>query len=448
MKPVIVLVGRPNVGKSTLFNRLVRGRRAIVADEPGVTRDRAYAEARLGGRDFLLVDTGGLVPGEPQGLYGAMARQTERAIAEADAIVFLVDARAGLTAADREIADRLRREARRVWLAVNKAEGLAPGVAAAEFHALGLGVPHPVSAEHGEGVRELFEAVLGELPALPAPEGPAQKEKIPRVAIVGRPNAGKSTLVNALVGEERVVAHPEPGTTRDAVEVPFERAGRRYVLVDTAGLRRRARIEQGVEAFSVVRTLRAIELADVAVLLIDATAGVTDQDAHIAGHLYERGRAVVVAVNKWDAVDREARARLRAELSARLGFLAFAETHFVSALLARGLGPLLAAVDRAHASATAKLPTPRLTRVLQAAVERQAPPRARGRVRPKLRYAHQGGSTPPRIVIHGNALEHLSESYRRYLEGRFREAFGLRGTPIRIELRTGPNPFAGRRARS
>jgi GTP-binding protein len=445
VKPVIALVGRANVGKSTLFNRLTRSRSAIVVDVPGVTRDRHYGEGRLGGRSYIAIDTGGLEPDAPHEIYGEMARQTGQAIAEADAVIFLTDARAGLVPGDRAIAAQLRRLKGRVWVAANKAEGLAPETAAADFHELGLGAPAPISAAHGEGVGELMEAVLGEF--APEDEAPAAEEgRHPRVAVVGRPNVGKSTLVNALVGEQRMIAHAVPGTTRDAIEIGFERGGRRYTLVDTAGLRKRGKAGGDVERFSIVKTLRAIEAADVALLVLDAAEGISEQDAHVAGYILERGRAVVIAVNKWDAADREARERIRSELAWKIGFLGFADTHFISAREAKGLGALMRSVDAAFAAATAKLSTPRLTRALIAAVERQAPPR-RGYSRPKMRYAHQGGSNPPRIVIHGNALEHVGGGYLRYLEGWFRKAFDLRGTPVRIELRTGINPYARRRSR-
>jgi GTP-binding protein len=445
VKPVIALVGRPNVGKSTLFNRLTRRRDAIVVDVPGVTRDRHYGEGRLGGGAYLVIDTGGLEPAAKDGIFAAMARQTEQAIVEADAVILVTDARSGIVPADRDIAERLRRLHKRVWIAVNKSEGLAREAAVGEFHELALGSPAAISAAHGDGVAELMEAVLALFPA--AREEPAPEAGHPRVAIVGRPNVGKSTLVNALVGEARVLTFAEPGTTRDPIEVPFERVGRRYTLVDTAGLRRRGKAGAAVERFSIVKTLQAIEAANVAVLVLDALEGVSDQDAHVAGFILERQRAVVVAVNKWDAADRAARARMKAELASRLGFLGFAEQHVISAREARGLGALMRAVDGAYAAAMAKLSTPRLTRTLIAAVARQAPPR-RGYSRPKLRYAHQGGSNPPRIVIHGNALGHVGDAYRRYLEGVFRRTFHLTGTPVAIEFRTGRNPYAPPRLRA
>ena len=441
MKPVLALVGRPNVGKSTLFNRLTRTRQAIVHDLPGVTRDRHYGEGGLGARRFIAIDTGGFEPRAHEGLAVEMARQAEQAIAEADAVLLVFDARTGLTSADRDIAERLRRHAR-VWIAVNKAEGMQPETAVAEFHELGLGTPAALSAAHGEGVRELLEAVLAPFPE--DEERGEREERDIRVAIVGRPNVGKSTLINALVGEERVIAFDEPGTTRDPIEVPFQRAGRRYTLIDTAGVRRRGRTGTPPEYFSIVKALQAIEAANVAVLLLDAAQGVTEQDAHVAGYILERGRAVVLALNKWDAADKEARARTKSELAWKLGFLAFAEAHAISAKDAKGLGALMRAVDTAHAAAMARLSTPKLTRAMIAAVERQAPPRS-GLIRPKLRYAHQGGINPPRIIIHGNALDRVPPTYQRYLEGYFRDAFELVGTPLAIEFRTGRNPYAKRK---
>jgi GTP-binding protein len=446
MKPVIALVGRPNVGKSTLFNRLTRSRDAIVVDVPGVTRDRHYGEGRLGARGFIVIDTGGLEPGADAGVTREMARQAEQAIAEADAVVLMVDARAGLTALDRTIAEQLRRTARAVTIGVNKAEGLAPDIAAAEFHALGLGAPVAISAAHGEGMATLLEAVLAPIPQAPDAEPEDAAARHPRVAVVGRPNVGKSTLINALVGEARVIALDAPGTTRDAIEVPFARNGRPYTLIDTAGIRKRNRQGEAVERFSIVKTLQAIEEANVAILLLDAAEGINEQDAHVAGYLLERGRAVVVGVNKWDAADETMRARVRDELRWKLGFLDFAEVHMISAQRGRGLEALMRSVDTAYAAAMAKLSTPKLTRALMAAVERQAPPR-RGPIRPKLRYAHQGGMNPPRVIIHGSALDRVPDTYRRYLEGWFREAFALVGTPMRVELRSGRNPYAPRKSR-
>jgi GTP-binding protein len=442
VKPVIALVGRPNVGKSTLFNRLTRSRDAIVHDVPGVTRDRHYGEGRLGSRAFIAIDTGGFEPRAPEGIFVEMARQAEQAMVEADAIVFLVDGRGGLTAGDRAIAERLRKLRTPKYLAVNKTEGMQSDIAVAEFHELGLGAPAAISSAHGEGVRELMDLVLEKFPE---ETEPSEEEKgHPRVAVVGRPNVGKSTLVNALVGEERVITFDQPGTTRDPIEVPFERGGRRYTLIDTAGLRRRGKTGEAVEYFSIVKALQAIEAANVAILLLDAATGITEQDAHVAGYVLERGRAVVLAVNKWDAADKEARERMKMELAWKLGFLGFAETHYISAKEGKGLAPLMRSVDAAYAAAMARLSTPKLTRAMIAAVERQQPPLS-GRFRPKLRYAHQGGINPPRIIIHGNSLDRLSESYKRYLENYFREAFKLAGTPMRIEFRTGRNPYAGKR---
>ena len=445
MKPVIALVGRPNVGKSTLFNRLTRRRDAIVVDIPGVTRDRHYGEGLLGGRSCIVIDTGGLEPDTPEGIYADMARQTEQAIVEADAVILLTDARAGLTPGDRVIAQKLRRLKDRVWIAANKSEGFDPETAAAEFHELGLGNPTAISAAHGNGVMALIEAVLKPFPEDPDNE---REEKHPRVAIVGRPNVGKSTLVNALVGEERVIAHDAPGTTRDAIEVPFERGGRRYTLIDTAGLRKRGRSHGAVvEKFSIVKTLQAIEAANVAVLVLDAVEGVSEQDAHVAGYILERGRALVVAVNKWEAADKAARERVTQDLRWQLGFLGFAEQLFISARSGKGVGEVLRAADGAYAAAMAKLSTPKLTRSLIAAVERQMPPHRRGYARPKMRYAHQGGSNPPRVIIHGNSLQHVPDGYKRFLEGWFRDEFKLTGTPMSIEFRTGRNPYDENRTR-
>jgi len=442
MKPVIALVGRPNVGKSTLFNRLTRRRDAIVVDVPGVTRDRHYGEGRVGGRPFIVIDTGGIEPGTKDGIFAQMARQAEQAIAEADAVAFLTDGRGGLHDDDRLIAARLRKLRSRVWLVVNKTEGMASDAAVAEFHALGLGQPQPISSAHGDGVGDLIDGVLADFPRADERAEEA-RDKHPRVAIVGRPNVGKSTLVNAVVGEERVIAFGEPGTTRDAIEVPFERAGRQYTLIDTAGLRKRGKQGEATEKFSIVKTLQAIEQSNVAVLVLDAAEGVSEQDAHVAGYILERGRALVIAVNKWDATPPGARERVKQELAWKLVFLRFAETHYLSAKSGKGLGELMRSVDGAYAAAMAKLSTPRLTRTLIAAVERQPPPR-KGMRRPKLRYAHQGGQNPPRIIVHGNSLDELPDSYRRYLEGVFRDTFALVGTPMRVEFRTGRNPYAGR----
>ena len=446
MKPVIALVGRPNVGKSTLFNRLTRSRDAIVHDVPGVTRDRHYGEGRVDDRAFIAIDTGGLEPTAQDGIFAEMARQAEQAIAEADAVVFVVDARAGLAPGDRAIAERLRRVSTPKHVAVNKAEGMPSHTAVAEFHELGLGAPAAISGAHGEGVRELLDVALTPFPEEERDEEEDADRGHPRVAVVGRPNVGKSTLINALVGEERVIAYDQPGTTRDPIEVPFERAGRRYTLVDTAGVRRRGKTGTPVEYFSIVKALQAIEAANVAILTLDAVEGITEQDAHVAGYILERGRAVVIAVNKWDAARKEQRERMKAELEWKLGFLGFAEVHTISAKDAKGLGPLLRSVDAAFAAAMARLSTPRLTRALIAAVEQQAPPKS-GPVRPKLRYAHQGGVNPPRIVIHGNALDRVPASYTRYLEGYFRRRFELVGTPLAIELRTGRNPYAQKKSR-
>ena len=438
MKPTLVIVGRPNVGKSTLFNRLTKTRDALVADIPGLTRDRHYGHGRVGGRPYLVVDTGGFEPQAKAGIMHEMARQAEAAIAEADTLLFVVDGRAGVTPQDKVIAERLRKTGRPLLLVVNKGEGVNRAVFAAEFHELGCGTPLVISSAHGEGVRELIEEALA-----PFPEEPEEGEQGsgPRVAIAGRPNVGKSTLINTLLGEERVIAFDLPGTTRDAIEVPFERNGRAYTLIDTAGLRRRGKVFETVEKFSVIKTLQAVEQSNVVVLMVDASQEISDQDAHIAGFVIEAGRALVLAVNKWDAVDDYRRERIKQDIERKLNFLGFARVHYVSALKGEGVNGLMASVDRAWAAAMAKLPTPQLTRALQDALARQAPPR-HGIFRPKLRYAHQGGSNPPIIVIHGNALEHVPDSYRRYLERTFMEQFQLQGTPLRVEFKTSKNPFA------
>ncbi len=444
MKPTLVLVGRPNVGKSTLFNRLTKTRDAIVADLPGLTRDRHYGHGKVGSKPYLVVDTGGFEPLAKDGIFHEMARQTEQAIAEADTVVFVVDGRVGITAQDKEIANKLRKLERPVLVAVNKAEGMKHTVVAADFYELGLGEPFPVSATHGDGVRDLVEMALADFPE---PDEDDAKDETPRVAIVGRPNVGKSTLINALMGEERVIAFDMPGTTRDAIFVDFERNGRKYTLIDTAGLRRRGKVFEAVEKFSVVKTLQSIEDANVVVLVLDADQDISDQDAHIAGFVVESGRSLVVAVNKWDSLDAYRRERIKVDLEHKLKFLSFATFHYISALKGLGLEKLFTSVDRAYAAAMAKLPTPKLTRVLLDAVARQAPPRHGGIFRPKLRYAHQGGSNPPLIVIHGNALDSLPESYRRYLEHTFREVFKLQGTPLRVQFNTSHNPFATKEVR-
>jgi GTP-binding protein len=438
MKPTLVIVGRPNVGKSTLFNRMTRSRDALVADQPGLTRDRHYGHGRLGDKPHLVVDTGGFEPQVKDGIVHEMARQAEAAIAEADMLLFVVDARAGLTPQDKVIADLLRRSGRPVLLAVNKGEGMDRAVVGAEFYELGCGAPCVISASHGDGVRELVELALASFPEETADDDAATG---PRVAIAGRPNVGKSTLINTLLGEERVIAFDMPGTTRDAIEIPFERNGKAYTLIDTAGLRRKGRVFEAIEKFSVIKTLQAVEEANVVVLMVDASQDISDQDAHIAGFCMDAGRALVVAVNKWDAVDAYRRARVKEDIEHKLNFLGFAQVHYISALKGQGIAGVLTSVDKAYAAAMAKMSTPKLTRVLIAAVEKQTPPR-HGLFRPKLRYAHQGGSNPPIIVIHGNALDHVPASYTRYLERYFLEAFKLQGTPLRVQYKTTKNPFA------
>ena len=447
MKPVLALVGRPNVGKSTLFNRLTKSRDAIVADYAGLTRDRHYGNSKLDKQDFIVIDTGGFEPDASAGIYREMAKQTRQAVAEADVVLFLVDARDGISGQDHDIANYLRRLGKPCLLVANKSEGLQAGLQVGEFFELGLGAVQAISAAHGQGIRPLIELALSML-SLPETvvETAEQAMGLIRLAVAGRPNVGKSTLINTWLGEERLVAFDLPGTTRDAISVPFERNGQKFELIDTAGLRRRGQVFEAIEKFSVVKTLQAIESCNVVLLLIDATQGVTDQDAHIAGYILENGRAVVVAVNKWDAVDDYQRELVKRSIETRLPFLKFAAMHLISAQKRQGLGPLWTSIAQAHKAANCKMTTPVLTRLLLEAVQFQSPKRS-GMYRPKLRYAHQGGMNPPVIVIHGNSLEHVTDTYKRYLEGRFRKQFDLVGTPLRIELKTASNPFVDKTSR-
>jgi GTP-binding protein len=443
MKPVIALVGRPNVGKSTLFNRMTRSRDALVADLPGLTRDRHYGEGRMGERPFLVIDTGGFEPVAKEGIMHEMALQTKQAVAEADVVMFIVDGRQGLTPHDKTITDFLRKSGRKVMLVVNKSEGMKYTAVTAEFYELGMGDPYVISAAHGDGVLDLVTEAIDQAATLRPHEEPEfdPADFGVKIALIGRPNVGKSTLINTLVGEQRVIAFDMPGTTRDSIEVPFEKGGKNYTLIDTAGIRRRGKIFEAVEKFSVVKTLQSISEANVVVLMLDAQENIAESDAHIAGFILESGRALVVAVNKWDGLTSDQRDQIKNDIDRKLDFLSFAETKFISALKGTGINHLMKAVDTAYAAATAKLSTPRLTRALQEAVEKQEP-RRKGSTRPKMRYAHQGGQNPPIIVIHGNALDGITEPYKRYLEKHFRDTFDLIGTPLRIELRSGKNPFA------
>ena len=441
---MIALVGRPNVGKSTLFNRMTKSRDAIVADFAGLTRDRHYGNGRQGRREFIVIDTGGFEPDAGTGsIFREMARQTQQAVAEADVVIFVVDAREGLSAQDHDIANYLRRLGKSTILAANKAEGMKEGQQLTDFYELGLGEVHAVSAAHGQGIRGLVDLALDSI-GIPEPdedEDGGEENKTIKLAVAGRPNVGKSTLINTWLGEERLVAFDLPGTTRDAISVPFERDGQTYELIDTAGLRRKGKVFEAIEKFSVVKTLQAIESANVVLLLLDATQGVTDQDAHIAGYILESGRAVVIAINKWDAVDDYQRELVLRSVETRLGFLKFAALHYISAIKRQGVGPLWKSIGQAYAAANCKMPTPALTRALHEAVQFQAPKRS-GMYRPKLRYAHQGGMNPPVVVVHGNSLEHVTDAYKRYLEGRLRKIFNLTGTPLRIEMKTSHNPYA------
>ncbi len=441
MLPVIALVGRPNVGKSTLFNRLTRSRDALVADQPGLTRDRQYGVGRMGSRPYVVVDTGG-ISGEREGVEVLMDQQVRLAIEEADHIFYLVDAREGLAGADEQIAAELRKTGKPITVVANKAESLDSDIAGAEFHALGLGDPVAISSAHGRGVKPLINKVLASLP--PAEENEAAEQRGTQIAVVGRPNVGKSTLINRLIGEERLVAFDKPGTTRDSIQVPFEHQGRQYTLVDTAGVRRRARIAEVIEKFSIIKTLQAMEQANVVLLVLDAHQGISEQDATLAGHVVDSGRALVVVINKWDGLHSDERDRIKSELERKLPFLSFAEVLFISALHGTGVGHLMKAVDAAYSAATRNLKTSDLTNILEQAIMEHQPPLVRGR-RIKLRYAHQGGQNPPIIVIHGNQTESVPLTYQRFLVNRFRKAFKLWGTPVRIEFRTSDNPFKGRR---
>ncbi len=474
MLPTIALVGRPNVGKSTLFNRLTRSRNALVADFPGLTRDRQYGQGHMGDRKFVVIDTGGFEPVAKEGILKEMARQTLQALDEADVVIFLVDGRAGVTPQDARIADLLRKRGRSIYLAVNKTEGMNDARVTAEFYELGIGDPYAISATQGDRVSALIEMVLEEqAPIAPEPEivavetQPArelaegeegsepefQPEPPPRtkIAVVGHPNVGKSTLVNALLGEERVIAFDQPGTTRDSIYLDFTYKKRDYTLIDTAGIRKRGKTTEAIEKFSVIKTLQAIEDANVVIFVVDATAGISDHDVQLASFIQDAGRALVICINKWDAADSDARKIINDDVTRKLYFVDYAETVTTSATAKQGLDKIMATANRAHAAAFKKLPTPKLTRALQEAMVKQQPPRA-GTIRPKLRYAHQGGSNPPVVVIHGTSLNKLSDMYTRYLERFFLDYFELKGTPVRLELRTGHNPYAeddksGRRKR-
>lgn len=443
MKPTLVLVGRPNVGKSTLFNRLTRSRDAIVADIPGLTRDRHYGQGKIGDQPYLVVDTGGFEPVVKSGILHAMAKQTLQAVDEADIVLFVVDGRQGLMPHDQIIAEQLRQTGRKILLVVNKTEGMRLAIVTSEFYELGLGEPCTISAIHGDHVVDLVELALSDALAQQE-ETEEEAEKYPKIAIVGRPNVGKSTLINTLLGEERVIAFDQPGTTRDSIYIDFEYNRHHYTLIDTAGLRRRGKVFETIEKFSVVKTLQAIEDANVVVLVLDARNDISDQDAHIAGFILETGRALVIAINKWDGLSDYQRDAVKREIARRFAFLNFAKYHYISALHGNGIRGLFPSINTAYAAAMAQLPTPKLTRALLAAVEKQSPPRG-GMSRPKLRYAHQGGSNPPLIIVHGSMLNQVPATYRRYLENRFRETFQLEGTPLRVEFRTGHNPYANKK---
>ena len=440
---MIALVGRPNVGKSTLFNRLTRTRDALVADYPGLTRDRKYGVGKMGPQPYVVVDTGGL-SGETEGIDVLMEQQSLAAVEEADVVLFMVDGYGGLTAADENIADQLRRMGKTLYLVVNKTDRAEASLSTADFYSMGMGDPLAIAAAHGRGVADLMELVLEPFPKPKEPDEEQERTHRLRIAVVGRPNVGKSTLVNRIIGEDRVLAFDLPGTTRDSIFVPFERDGNQYTLIDTAGVRRRKNVKEVVEKFSIIKTLQAIEQCHAVILVLDAQQGFAEQDLSLASHVLDSGRAVVVAINKWDGLDKEQKEQFKHMMDLRLGFMDFAEKHFISALHGSGVGLLLEAVHRADEAAHRDLPTKDLTRILEDLVSEHQPPLVRGR-RIKLRYAHQGGRNPPIIVIHGNQTKDIPEAYRRYLLNRYRSLFKLQGTPIRIEFRSGDNPFAGKR---
>jgi GTP-binding protein len=446
MLPTLVLVGRPNVGKSTLFNRLTRSRDALVADQPGLTRDRHYGRGRVGERPYLVVDTGGLEPVAKDGIMFEMARQSRQAVDEADMVLFLVDGRAGCTPQDLIIATELRKTGKPILLLVNKAEGMNRARVTAEFFELGLGEPYPISSAHGDNVVEVVEIALENFP-VELDEEEVNHEHPPKLAIVGRPNVGKSTLVNAILGEQRVIAFDQPGTTRDSIYIDFEREGKQYTIIDTAGVRRRGKVDEAIEKFSVIKTMQAIEDANVVVLVVDARDQITEQDAHVADFVLQAGRALVLAVNKWDGLDNHQREMVKSDIERKLHFLGFAKRHYISALNGSGIVNVLKSVDEAYDAAMAKLSTPKLTRALIGAIEKQAPPKV-GRFLPKMRYAHQGGSNPPLIVVHGSGLDNIPASYTRYLERSFAEIFKLQGTPLKIQYNSSKNPFEGKKPRA
>jgi len=444
MLPVIALIGRPNVGKSTLFNRLTRTRDAIVADYPGLTRDRQYGFGKLGPVPYIVIDTGGVAGGEA-GIEELMVEQTVRALDEADVAIVLVDGRSGITAADEHVVTLARRHAKKAWLAVNKVEGLDQDIAGSEFHALGLGDPVAISAAHGDRIQSFMDEVLAPFDDDDdAAEDAGGASKSLRIAVIGRPNVGKSTLINRLIGEDRLVVYDQPGTTRDSVSVPFERDDKHYLLIDTAGVRRKSRVHETIEKFSIVKALQAMERAQVVIAVLDASEGVTEQDVSLMGLAVERGRALIVVANKWDGLSADRRQQLKSDLDRRLPFLDFAERMTISALRGTAVGNVLPAVERAYNAATRDMSTTDLTSELEDAVVAHAPPLVRGR-RIRLRYAHQGGRNPPVIVIHGNQTGRLPDAYRRYLINRFRKKFRLQGTPVRLSFKTSDNPYRGKR---
>ncbi len=440
MNPVIALVGRPNVGKSTLFNRLTRSRDALVADFAGLTRDRKYGEGKVGGKPYIVIDTGG-ISGDEDGIDSVMAEQSLLAIEEADIVLFMVDGRAGLNVADSMIAEHLRRQGKDAWLIVNKTDGIDPDVAEGEFYELGMNhTPISIAASHGRNVTVMMQHILEPFPEeVDEVHEQLLKDGI-RIGVVGRPNVGKSTLVNRILGEDRVVVFDEPGTTRDAIAIPFERDEQKYTLIDTAGIRRRKNVTEAVEKFSIIKTLEAVRECNVAVMVIDARTGIVEQDLHLLDFILQSGRALVIAVNKWDGLDSDIKDKIKEDVDRRLGFVNYADVHFISALHGTGVGHIYKSINKAFESAMSQWQTNRLTTILEDVVQEHQPPIVRGR-RIKLRYAHQGGKNPPIIVVHGNQTDSLPESYKRYLTNTFRKVLKVKGTPIRFEFKSGTNPF-------
>ena len=436
-KPVISLIGRPNVGKSTLFNRMSKTRDALVADFPGLTRDRKYANAKIGKYSYLLVDTGGVELFIDTGIMSHMAKQTLLAIEESDIVVFIVDGKSGITPQDKVIANKLRVLNKKVYVAINKVEGIEKNIAISDFYELGFDNLYPISASHGTGIFKLFNEILETLPIYKEEE----MDNGITFAVVGRPNVGKSTLVNSMLGEDRVIVFDEAGTTRDSINISFQKFGKNYTIIDTAGIRRKGKVEDKIEKFSVLKSIQSINDSNVVLLVLDAHLDIAEQDATIVGYALDAGKAIVVIINKWDHINEDQRSEIKENIKRKLNFLDFAHFNFISALYNKGINEIFKSINLSYEAAFVKLSTPKITRVLLEAIKRQ-PPAYKGQFRPKLRYAHQGGVNPPIIIVHGNSLDHIAKSYTKYLERSFRQAFNLKGTPLRIEYKITTNPFS------